>query len=34
MMFQSMYCEEYTNYEKIEVAKNKAKELLGVELKR
>lgn len=34
MMFQSMYCEEYTNYERIEVAKRKAKELLGVELKR
>lgn len=34
MMFQSMYCDEYTNYEKIEVAKRKAKELLGVELKR
>lgn len=34
VMFASMYCAEYVDYEKIEVVKNKAKELLGVELKR
>ena len=34
MMFESMHCEEYTDWEKIEVAKRKSKELLGVELKR
>ncbi len=28
-----MHCEEYTDWEKIEVAKRKSKELLGVELK-
>ena len=34
MMFESMHCEEYTDWNKIEVAKRKSKELLGVELKR
>lgn len=34
MMFNCMHCEEYTDWNKIEVAKRKAKELLGVELKR
>lgn len=34
IMFASMYCAEYVDYEKIEVVKRKAKELLGVELKR
>lgn len=33
MMFNCMHCEEYTDWEKIEVAKRKSKELLGVELK-
>lgn len=34
IMFASMYCAEYVDYEKIEVVKRKAKEFLGVELKR
>lgn len=34
IMFSSMYCGEYADYAKIEVVKRKAKELLGVELKR
>lgn len=34
IMFASMYCAEYVDYEKIEVVKRKAKELLGMELKR
>ena len=34
VMFASMYCAEYVDYEKMEVVKCKAKELLGVELKR
>lgn len=34
VMFASMYCAEYIDYEKIESVKRKAKELLGVELKR
>lgn len=34
MMLECMYCEEYTDWNKIEVAKRKAKELLGVELER
>ena len=34
VMFASMYCTEYVDYEKIEVVKRKAKELLGVELKK
>lgn len=32
MMIDCMYCEEYTNWNKIEVARRKAKELLEVEL--
>lgn len=33
MMLEHMYCEEYTNYDAIDVAKQKAKELLNIDLK-
>lgn len=33
MMFECMHCEEYTDWNKIEVAKRRAKDLLGIELK-
>lgn len=32
MMYECMFCEEYTDYDKIAVAKQKAKDLCGVEL--
>lgn len=33
MMLNAMYAEEYTDYDKIHVARQKAKELLGLDLK-
>jgi hypothetical protein len=33
MMLMAMYAEEYTDYDKIYVAKQKAKELLGIDLR-